>query len=123
MNLLIRTFNKRAPFYDTTYKDDLLQMSMDYKGPAMAELNFMDILLIHVPSSVWAAYNNATYGTACSADQNNVCPFDDPGTHSSLGINVQTPETEWSAVGYGRTIGNKTGTSGNGENYIQLFIR
>lgn len=186
------TYNNRTLFSNDTFIGDILHLNMDYKGQAMVDMNFRDVLFIHSPSSVWAAYNNvgdgttslgyhittfpfpncptgqgypmssgslttmgtaicstdlyfnvgdrdgqsyaycidhteqfnnATYGPAWSADQNSGCPFDDPGTHSSLGINVQTPDTEWSAVGYGWAVGGNTGTAGNGENYIQVFIR
>lgn len=186
------TFNNRALFYNDTYIGDLLQLNMDYKGPAMNEMNFTDILFIHAPSGVWAAYNNvgdgttslgyhittypfpncptspgylmssgslttsgtslcgtylyfnvgdrdgqslsycanifnslnnATYGPAWSINKNSGCPFDDPGTHSSLGLDYQSPGTEWPAVGYGYAIGGNTGTAGNGENYMQVFIR
>jgi len=186
------TFNNRTLFYNDTYIGDILQLNRDYKGRAMVDLNFKDILFIHAPSGVWAAYNNvgdgsvslgdhiatfpfpncptgrghplssgslttlgtslcstdlyfnigdhdgqsyaycrnhgeqfnnATYGPAWSAENNSGCPFDDPGTHSSVGPDVQNPDKEWSAAGYGWAVGGNTGTAGNGENYIQIFIR
>ena len=186
------TYNNRALFYNETFIGSVNQLHFDYKGRAMIHLNFKDVLAIHAPSGVWAAYhnvgngstslgyhittipfpnctttsgytmsagtlstsgtslcntnlffnigdydggglsncsnlgstlNNATYGPAWSVNQNNGCPFDDPGTHSSLGINYQAKDTEQTAIGFGWAIGGNTGTAGTGDNHMKIFIR
>lgn len=186
------TFNNRSLFYDDIFIGSINQPYLDYKGQGMVQLNFYDVLALHAPSGVWAAYynvgngssslgsritnfpfpncttssgctmssgtlavsgtslcntdlffnigdydgqyssyclnisnqfNNATYGPAWSVNQNSGCPFDDPGTHSSLGPNIQSIDTEQSAIGFGRAIDGNTGTAGTGANHMKIFVR
>lgn len=186
------TYNNHALFYNYVFIGSVNEINLDYKGQAMVQLNFYDVLAIHEPSGVWAAYHNvgngasslgdriatfpcpncdknsgfpmstgtlstsgtslcntdlfisigdydggglsdclnlaspynqATYGPAWSFNNNNGCPFDDPGITSSLGPNYKSPDNEGNSIGFGWAIGGNTGTSGNGENYMQIFIR
>jgi hypothetical protein len=53
------------------------------------------------------------------------CPFDDPGTTSSLGPSSESGETlyESSALGFGAALGLNTGAAGGAENYIWVLVR
>jgi len=188
------TYNNLALFYNDTYIGSTDQLNLDYKGQAMVQLNFSDVLFVHAPSGVWAAYHNvgngsssfgdhintfpfpycstepagtmsagtlstdgtslcstglffnagdwegtsmsncanlyrpfpyneAAWGPVWSVENNSGCPFDDPGSHSSLGPNFQTKDTEQSAIGFGWAINGNTGISGTGENNMKVFVR
>jgi len=186
------TYNNRELYYNETFIGSINHLHRDYKGEAMVRLTFHDVLTVHAPSGVWAAYhgvgngtlslgqhitsipfpncptspgapmsagtlvqsgsslcntdlyfnvgdrdgqnlsyctnlsntyNNATYGPAWSVSNNSGCPFDDPGTHSSLGVDYQAKDTERSPVGFGWAIGGNTGTTGTGANHMKIFVR
>jgi len=57
------TYNNRALFYNNATVGNTDDLSQDYKGRGMVELNFTDILFIHAPSAIWAVYNNVGNGT------------------------------------------------------------
>ncbi len=57
------TYNNRALFSNNTFIGNINHLNLDYKGPAMVQLDFSDILAVHAPSGVWAAYHNVGDGT------------------------------------------------------------
>ena len=74
---------------------------------------------------------DSAWGPAWSADKGAGCSFDDPGISGGLGPNGSSnhPANEYvnngslTGVGFGMALGMNTGTSGSGENYMQIFVR
>ena len=79
--------------------------------------------------------SHGSYGPTWSANQNDGCPFDDPGSVSSLGPGGAHPDNEnepglgssnvnqHRGVGFGWSILQNTGVTGLAENYVQVFVR
>ena len=183
---------------DTTVFGSLQALDKDYKSRALHEVKGGDVMFVHSPSGVWAAYygvgedsqplaeavgevggpicwqpgdghemaagtlavaeklcstslyfnvedwdgkggcgldnSNNSYGPTWSSGGNGSCPFDDPGTSSSLGpttgSNVPGPgaDTEYGkepnmAMGFGWALDVNSGDAGAAENYMRVFVR
>ena len=65
-----------------------------------------------------------SHGPVFNVSTNQGCPYDDPSGDGNLGPatggNVSTEQTD---LGYGNVLGLNTGSSGLGENYMQIFVR
>lgn len=74
-------------------------------------------------------FNHATYGPAWSMATNAPCPLDDPaaaglGPMNAGGVGTWEEETvEFDAVGWGAVLQLNTGSSGSGENRMELMVR
>ncbi len=181
------TWNNRT--YWTTNKaifGSADSLHKDFKVSALHDLKFTDVLFVHAPSSVWAAYhkvgdgkaslaehinkiggpvchkagtgtpvsagtlkvggnlcetrlyfnahdhdgkptacgdNDAGWGPAWSAKNNNPCPFDDPGATSGLGPIVGSGGSERPSVGFGWGLGLNKGAAGTGQNHMKVYVR
>lgn len=73
--------------------------------------------------------NTASFGPVWSANKGAGCPFDDPaefglGPHGPCGAcPANFPSTEFNYLGFGNALGLNTGTAGEGENYMQIYVR
>ncbi|RYZ38096.1 MAG: hypothetical protein EOO71_25430 [Myxococcaceae bacterium] len=65
---------------------------------------------------------DSTYGPAWNMNNNQGCPFDDPGG-ASLGPDIGSRPDEVTGIGFGSPLGLNTGTPGTATNYIQMYIR
>ena len=76
------------------------------------------------------AANHATVGPVWSAQNNNGCPFDDPGFIAALGPSNQCvgcpagiESQEQRTLGFAFALGLNTGAAGTAENFLQVYIR
>ena len=67
--------------------------------------------------------NDQSWGPAWSANVNNGCPFDDPGSSSGLGATFSQPAVEQVSIGFGAALGLNTGAAGSGQNRMAIYVR
>lgn len=67
--------------------------------------------------------NDVAYGPAWSGRNNSGCPFDDPGRYFGLGPDFNSAGTERNGLGFGWALNLNTGSSGQAQNYLQMFLR
>jgi hypothetical protein len=73
--------------------------------------------------------NTASFGPVWNADKGAGCPFDDPaefalGPHGPCGVcPAEFPGMEFNYLGFGNALNLNTGAAGQGENYMQVYVR
>lgn len=67
--------------------------------------------------------DDQAWGPVWSANTNTGCPFDDPGSASSLGPNFFGSTVEFNAIGFGQALGLNTGVLGTGQNRMAVYVR